>query len=268
MDYNEELRNIQGNQSAILDTQQLLIETISFVLDSSEGIKRQLESIENEISDIKNDLQQNQAMYATALLEQTNFFRQLIAGLQNDNQKSMEQISEIEKQNFLSLSEKLKSDYESLKKQIDNIVGNNDGIHKYLASLEELMRLVAANQLIKEVEKQITNDMKISYEEVAVVAATISHVKNANIDKSREKIDTFQNVQVDAIETKLKKIYELINKPHKSNEHIKKELQKLESEATRQRDYKAMMKISDYYGRIRCSSDSVRCFKQAISITK
>ena len=45
---------------------------------------------------------------------------------------------------------------EEMMKQISSIFQSSDGIRKYLSSLEELMRLIVANQLLNDID--INND--------------------------------------------------------------------------------------------------------------
>ena len=60
-------------------------------------------------------------------------------------------------------------------------------------------------------------------------------------------------------------IDEMITKPHKSNENIKKELKKLEKEVERQRSGIAMRMIGDYYRRIKCEQEATSCYAKADS---
>ena len=62
---------------------------------------------------------------------------------------------------------------------------------------------------------------------------------------------------------RLAAISERISTPHRSNEHIKKELKNLEKEVERQRNGLAMRVIADYWQRIRCESEATSCYQKA-----
>ena len=58
-------------------------------------------------------------------------------------------------------------------------------------------------------------------------------------------------------------IGERISNPHRSNEHIKKELKNLEKEVEKQRNGLAMRVIADYWQWIRCESEATSCYQKA-----
>lgn len=43
-------------------------------------------------------------------------------------------------------------------KQVNNISQSNEGINQYLSSLEELMRLIAANQLLDNISNKMRKE--------------------------------------------------------------------------------------------------------------
>ena len=66
-----------------------------------------------------------------------------------------------------------------------------------------------------------------------------------------------------AFKSDFAKIDEMFERPRKSNEGIKKALQKLETKVSNQRNAEAMNQIAIYYGRIRAHDDRDRCFALA-----
>ena len=66
-----------------------------------------------------------------------------------------------------------------------------------------------------------------------------------------------------AFKSDFAKIDEMFERPRKSNEGIKKALQKLERKVSNQRNAEAMNQIAIYYGRIRAHDDRDRCFALA-----
>lgn len=66
-----------------------------------------------------------------------------------------------------------------------------------------------------------------------------------------------------AFKSDFAKIDEMLERPRKSNEGIKKALKKLEAKVKQQRNADAMNKIAIYYGRIHAHDDSDRCFALA-----
>lgn len=69
--------------------------------------------------------------------------------------------------------------------------------------------------------------------------------------------------QSNAFKSDFAKIDEMFERPRKSNEGIKKALQKLESKVSNQRDAIAITRVAAYYGRIHEYQDADRCYELA-----
>lgn len=69
--------------------------------------------------------------------------------------------------------------------------------------------------------------------------------------------------QNNAFESDFAKIDEMLERPRKSNEGIKKALQKLEAKIIKQRDAVAINRVAVYYGRIREHQAADRCYELA-----
>lgn len=72
-----------------------------------------------------------------------------------------------------------------------------------------------------------------------------------------------KNPSGNAFKSDFAKIDEMLERPRKSNEGIKKALKKLEAKVSNQRNAEAMNKIAIYYGRIHAHDDCDRCFELA-----
>lgn len=69
--------------------------------------------------------------------------------------------------------------------------------------------------------------------------------------------------QSNAFKSDFAKIDEMLERPRKSNEGIKKALKKLEAKVSNQRNAEAMNQVAIYYGRIHAHDDCDRCFALA-----
>lgn len=88
-------------------------------------------------------------------------------------------------------------------------------------------------------------------------------VNQSTHPNNQSKSSSGGRTQSNAFKSDFKKIDEMLSRPRKSNEGIKKALQKLEAKVKQQRNADAMNQIAIYYGRIHQHDDSDRCFELA-----
>ena len=280
VDYTDILKNIQSEQETIIEMQQLLLEALTTVVNLStenqenilqlierfedlaaasqevESAESQIDTIMQDIRQMEKEIDQSQALYSNALMEQSNFFKRLMNELQSENKTNFNQAKEQSEQlfqymnktsdqlqhldeimgnslnnqgdeaiktQFSDINDKLDKCTESLSaktnelsdelshhssqfeeslnqiyehnkemsNQVNNISHSNEGIHQYLSSLEELMRLIAANQLLSNTESdnkssKVKSKSKVNFKPKFDFKTTKQFAESGNVEAMYE----------------------------------------------------------------------------------
>ena len=181
---------MQNEQSTLIENQNLILETIKFILESTVKNQNEIKELNqkldtlSKISQNVNNLKNQVDKLSRDLKDQKNYVKQLITNLKAENKQAIDQLNkQVNEQTskFDKALAKMKIDSTEMAKQINSISVKSDNLNKNLATAENLIKLIAANQTISRESRlmPLTSDNKSVYSdfELYKVAA-----ESGNID--------------------------------------------------------------------------------------
>ncbi len=157
-DKNVIFQNILDQQKQLIKTQDLMAKTLTFILNSSIDNRTEMENFDLQIDQMLEKMAELDKIEARIdALEQTvNRLEQANAQQQQLFDRLEKILKTSDEENKFRAAElnyrldQLTQSNEDLMKKLGIATQSNAGVKRYLSSLEELMRLIAANQLTDE----------------------------------------------------------------------------------------------------------------------
>lgn len=124
-----------------------LAEIANLIKTSNSDTKTEIEKIQADLQQKFDDLRSQNEKIFSRQIEQSDFITDLV----NENFNSVQE-------NFSQLEKNLADNAEKFNSRLTFLASNNENTNKILAEIEELLRIVTANQMLNDIEKNLLED--------------------------------------------------------------------------------------------------------------